>query len=227
MKRKFKRYPILAAQGNVDAIEVANNPNTPPEILAKLADGGGILIRKVVANNPNTPPEILAKLADDEDWIVRSTVARNQNTPLEILAKLSEDEYVVVRRTVANNPNYSSRNSIDEEVSDTSLKDTQDSIATVHQLNESDGEFDMFDIEESYLSELENECLDQLGLWLEPSIQGNQGGIWIYTQGDDETVLEGYDYESYVEKCIDIALDSDNEEEFKSRYTQFINSIID
>jgi hypothetical protein len=33
------------------------------------------------ANNPNTPPEVLAQLAKNKDYYVRMEVAKNSNTP--------------------------------------------------------------------------------------------------------------------------------------------------
>lgn len=205
MKRKFTKSSVLCAEGS-SSVELAKNPNTSEVVLIRLADDKDWYVRMNVAKNPNTPPDVLARLADDEYLAVRLAVEHNPNTPIEVLTKFASKL---------------------EEAYDKCTEDDDDSIVDVHRLSESDEEFDMFDIEESYLSELENECLDELGLWLEPSIQGNQGGVWIYTQGDDDIVVDSYDYASYVEKCIDIALASDNEEEFKSRYTQFINSIID
>ncbi|MGC8912843.1 MAG: hypothetical protein ACP5LE_02750 [Thermoplasmata archaeon] len=49
--------------------------------LSELADDWSDEVRIKVANNPNTPPEILKKLANDKDWYVRAAVARNPNTP--------------------------------------------------------------------------------------------------------------------------------------------------
>ena len=53
-----------------------------------------------LANNPNTPKEVLKKLSTDEDWYVRWNVVRNPNTPKEVLIKLSTDEDSWIRRKV-------------------------------------------------------------------------------------------------------------------------------
>lgn len=102
--------------------------------------------------------------------------------------------------------------------------------STISRLKDSYGydleDGDMFDLEES-LEHLETEVLDELGLWLEPSIQLNTGGIWIYTQEDDTTVLSGYDWETYVEYVVDIAAESEDDESFKQAYKSFIERIID
>jgi len=48
--------------------EVAQNPNTPPETLERLANDEDYWVRYWVARNPNTPPETLESLANDVDW---------------------------------------------------------------------------------------------------------------------------------------------------------------
>ena len=45
-----------------------------------------------LANNSNTPKEVLEKLSNDEHYGVRCCVARNPNTSKETLEKLSNDE---------------------------------------------------------------------------------------------------------------------------------------
>ena len=74
-------------------IEYASNPSTAPYILTLLAETPIKEIREAVAYNQNTPPEVLATLAQDEDWRVRwAAVAGNKNTPHALLSKLSKDE---------------------------------------------------------------------------------------------------------------------------------------
>ena len=50
-----------------------------------------------LANNPNTPKEILTKLATDKNYYVRYRVARNPNTSVEVLTKLSTDKYYDIK----------------------------------------------------------------------------------------------------------------------------------
>ena len=56
-------------------------------------------VRIAVADNHNTAPETLLKLAEDEDVDVRFAVADNANRPLHVLEKLAEDSncYVAAR----------------------------------------------------------------------------------------------------------------------------------
>ena len=65
-------------------LELAINPNTPPETLALLATDKDYGVRWRVANNPNTSPETLALLTTDKDYGVRCGVARNPNATEEI-----------------------------------------------------------------------------------------------------------------------------------------------
>lgn len=57
-------------------VEVACNFNIPPEVLGKLGDCYFWMIRHCVADNPNTPLEMLLKLAEDEVDCVRETAKK-------------------------------------------------------------------------------------------------------------------------------------------------------
>lgn len=98
------------------AIEVhsnlANNPNTPIDILQLLACNHDEYIRYFVARNPSTPADTLEMLAHDHAFVefngrcyVRSNVGRNPNTPNRILELLAQDIEWSVRDRVAENPN--------------------------------------------------------------------------------------------------------------------------
>lgn len=185
---------------NFKGCQVAENPNTPPEALVTLADNWNINVRYAVARNPNTPPEALAKLADDDSSGVRKLVEEHPNTTPQILAKLPKS---------------------------TSKSKSKSMIAKIKSLDWDDISYDeMFDIEADYLDGLEDDALDEMGLWIEPSIEGNHGGVWIYTKENDDTVVDGYDYGSYVHSVIGLALDSNDDEDFKNSYKDFISSIM-
>lgn len=111
---------------------VAQNPNTPPEILIKLItkypnEEGLVafcarnknmpvselrdlrkhkseMVRRYVAGNPNAPDDVLRAMAYDSDSRVREIVAEHSGTPVIILAMLSKDKYWLVRNCVAENP---------------------------------------------------------------------------------------------------------------------------
>lgn len=83
---------------------VAGNPNTPKEVLAKLANDTLENVRRRVAENPRTPVAILLQMANDPNVDVRLSVAENPNSPPEILEQLAADDNVDVRYGVAENP---------------------------------------------------------------------------------------------------------------------------
>ena len=86
--------------------DLAENSNTSPEILARLANDMNATVRLRVAYNLNTSPETLARLANDEDWVVRECVAENLNTPQESIKNLANDNNSVVAYYARNNENY-------------------------------------------------------------------------------------------------------------------------
>jgi Leucine rich repeat variant len=83
---------------------VARNPNTPPDILAKLvADNSDV--RYELSKNRNTTAETLSVLAEDKTSTVRYWVANHMDTPVEALIKLVEDQDQDVRITAGYHPN--------------------------------------------------------------------------------------------------------------------------
>jgi predicted regulator of amino acid metabolism with ACT domain len=86
-------------------INLAQNPNTPPEGLEKLylrinqtqhpntSDG----LHDIVTN-PNTPVHLLEQFAVDSRTYVRANVAKNVNIPISILERLSNDSNSRVSR---------------------------------------------------------------------------------------------------------------------------------
>jgi hypothetical protein len=84
---------------------VAANPNTPKQVLARLAQDKTSLVRKHVAENPHTSTEVLKHLASDAEIDVRLAVAENSSVPLEILVCLAADSDPDLRYGVAENHN--------------------------------------------------------------------------------------------------------------------------
>jgi hypothetical protein len=70
-----------------------------------MANDEDVYVRIGVANNPNTPPEVLAFLANDELWLVRYFVADNPNTPHETLDRLADIHPCTIRLN-SNTPQY-------------------------------------------------------------------------------------------------------------------------
>ncbi len=71
---------------------VAGHINAKPELLELLSIDESEGVRNSVANNENTPPDALARLADkDQPLTIRLSVSRNPNTPPDIVARLRKE----------------------------------------------------------------------------------------------------------------------------------------
>lgn len=80
---------------------------------------------------------------------------------------------------------------------------------------------------EKYLSGAERELSDELKIYIEPSIQGGQGSIYIYDESEDDNESIGIDYQEWIEHEQAIAGESDSEEEFKNTMREYINGLIE
>jgi len=78
----------------------------------------------------------------------------------------------------------------------------------------------------SKLESIQQEVENALGIWLEPSIQAGRGGIWFYSSEDDSTLASNYDYQTFNEDTIDMAIESKNKTEFKKRYQDYLENIL-
>ena len=87
----------LCADLYADSAILAQNPNTPIEVLIELSKDKDWYVRSAIAQNPNTPIEVLVELSKDEVFIVRTGVAINTNITLDILIKLSKDQNEIVK----------------------------------------------------------------------------------------------------------------------------------
>jgi hypothetical protein len=83
---------------------VAGNPNTPRQVLTRLATDEEPAIRRCVAVNPKTPIDVLRRLATDTSSEVRLAITENPNAPTEVLVSLATDFDGDVRYGVAENP---------------------------------------------------------------------------------------------------------------------------
>lgn len=76
-----------------------------------------------------------------------------------------------------------------------------------------------------YITSICNKVEEKLGIWLEPSIQGGQGGIWIYDKNDN-VIAEGIDFESFNDEVGNLAINSKNKTEFASKYKNYLEGLI-
>ena len=96
----------LAADPDDDVrIEVADNENTPEDVLRLLAEDS--YADFAVARNPKTPIDLLEELSESGDTSVRYSVAENPSTPPYLLYQLSKyDPSGEVRQTAWDNQSY-------------------------------------------------------------------------------------------------------------------------
>ena len=84
---------------------VAEDPDTPPDVLARMSTDPNEYVRRNVADNPGTPADVLARMSMDSAGLVRYEVSENPNTPASVLVKMSDDPDKNVRGAVADHPN--------------------------------------------------------------------------------------------------------------------------
>jgi len=75
---------------------VAENENTPSNILERLVKDPDSEVRLAAGTNPSTPVDLVYSLALDEDPSVRHGLAEDPNTPLGLLKILAQDENAYV-----------------------------------------------------------------------------------------------------------------------------------
>jgi len=79
------------------------------ELDSGYASSSNAQIRKHIAENPNTPTDLLRRLAHRAHWEVRAAVARNPNTPEDVLLQKCRDGNDLVRFAIIQNPNVTDR----------------------------------------------------------------------------------------------------------------------
>ncbi|MEI7511015.1 MAG: hypothetical protein WCJ84_02540 [Candidatus Peregrinibacteria bacterium] len=85
----------------------AQNVNTPPEDLWKLADDSQLAVRSYLATNPKLPPELFEKLSKDSATDVRVKIANNPGTPPAVLKKFYTDAASAVQEHLVMNKSLS------------------------------------------------------------------------------------------------------------------------
>ena len=77
---------------------LAQNRQTPRDILIALSKSQQSTVRLAVGTNPSTPSETLTELSTDKDHLVRYWLLSNPNIPKEILLQLASDPDELVQR---------------------------------------------------------------------------------------------------------------------------------
>lgn len=84
------------------------------------------------------------------------------------------------------------------------------------------------DEQDDYTEFLDDVCRsieDKMGLYIEPSVQGGQGGVWIYDNDTNDTLIEDYDYETFHDEIIDLAINSSSKKEFITKYKNYLEGL--
>jgi hypothetical protein len=95
MKEATEMY--FESTSEINWEKVAEDPTTGWQLLELLANHNSPHVRAAVADNVNTNPGTLLKLAYDSDADLRYQLAENHNIAREVLAVLLEDENPWVR----------------------------------------------------------------------------------------------------------------------------------
>lgn len=72
--------------------ELAKSRTTPAELLREIAEGEyDLTILEAIADNPNTPPDVLRGLVHSEATFITYALIRNRNTPKDVLETIAND----------------------------------------------------------------------------------------------------------------------------------------
>lgn len=84
---------------------IANNRNTPVDLLLRFVVSPNAFIREGLAGNSKAPASILEALVNDENVFVRIALAKNPSVPISILERLANDPDDRVCKSLIENPN--------------------------------------------------------------------------------------------------------------------------
>lgn len=103
-----KEFFRLATYSNhaVDRM-LGRNPACPEALLKKFSEHSGIhgwYVRRGVAENQNTPPELMRKLASDDNKYVRMSLAANPSLPEDVKLQFFKSKDVDAHSGLAMNP---------------------------------------------------------------------------------------------------------------------------
>ena len=91
-------YQLAEDANQYTRVNIAKNPNTPPDLLTKLATDRSNKVKIAVAGNPNTPSDVLCSIVPNYGDIVDDTryldaLLKNSNTPLKYRKQLVDAAY--------------------------------------------------------------------------------------------------------------------------------------
>ena len=108
-----------------DALSQAQNPTTPPTLLADLGNHGHVSVRLAVAEHPHTPPEVRQQLSRDPEWSVRHHLLMHPDLEQSVLEQLSQDPHPSVREHAEELLRYQARQSWSDADATRALEDAK------------------------------------------------------------------------------------------------------
>lgn len=207
----------LSTDDNGSVRDTVARYSTNPDTLAKLAEDADSGIRSSVARNPAASAKTLAKLSDESSHIIREGVAGNPSADARTLEKLASDELKNVRYAVSKNPSFKDTRK---------MSSSWEKLITDLELDCENGDPLYEDTPAgSKIMDLCHQVEDKLGLYVEPSVQVGMGGVWIY-DSDNSTVVEDYDFETFDDEIIELAIQSKSEADFRNAYQNYLEGLI-
>ena len=86
---------------------------------------------------------------------------------------------------------------------------------------------DMEEMWDKYLCRPEEAVSKELQIFLEPSVQGGMGEMFIYDEsGEDRFESFDVDFQDWNEREIQMAVDSKDEVEYKAKFKSYVENLI-
>lgn len=100
------KYLALAQENQRDCFllaGVAENPNTPLDVLRHLSKDGAGIVTRAVGRHPSLTQETIRLFSKSKDYSLLEGLAQNKNTPIDILIELAKCPRLEVQGWVAAN----------------------------------------------------------------------------------------------------------------------------
>ena len=89
-----------------------------------------------------------------------------------------------------------------------------------------DETLDVEDAWDTYFCDPEEAVNDELNIVMEPAVQGGMGSMFLYDDtGEHEDTIE-IDFDDWCQKEIEMAIDSSSSNEYKTKYRNYLKSLI-
>ena len=91
-----------------------------------------------------------------------------------------------------------------------------------------DGTLDEFeDLWFEYLANPEDRVNKELQIFVEPSVQGSMGGMFIFDESGEDRESFSIDFQDWCDRELDMAAESQNQSQYMDKYRAFVQNLID